>query len=362
MLRLNIPKALLKLAVSAMNPAPPKRVTVRDIARRLNISHTSVSRALRDDRQISRELREKVRRAAETMGYRPDPMLSALSHYRRGLGRAPISAELAWLNQWPVPANLRSFKEFNLYWQGAVEEAERSGFRLEEFAVNRDMPPARVEKILHARNIRGVLLAPIGGHKSQLDSFQWDNFCLVRFGHSIQTPRAHLATSDQLTDGLIAYENMWRRGYRRIGLVSWAKMMTRFGAGYLLADLDMNKGRRLPPLIIEHTDDEREHLRLLQTWINQHKPDAILTDVKEVRKWLKKINCRIPEDIGLAALSVLDGDASAGIDQNSREIGRAAVQLLISLINHNQHGIPATCRELLVEGRWVDGDTLPPKI
>jgi LacI family transcriptional regulator len=346
-----------------MNPhSSQKRVTVRDIARRLKISHTSVSRSLRDDRQISVDLRQKVQQTAKIMGYRPDPMLAALSHYRRGLGNAPICAELAWINQWPAPDKLRAFQEFNLYWQGAEEEAERCGFRLEEFAVNDRMPPERVEKILLARNIRGVLLAPIGAHRNYLAPFQWDNFCIVRFGHSVKTPRAHLVTSDQLTDGMIAYENMWHQGYRRIGLVSWAKMMTRFGAGYLLGDLDMNKGQRLPPLIMEHTDDEREHLQLLQAWIKKYKPDAILTDVKEVRGWLTKIKCRVPDDIGLAALSVLDGNASAGIDQNSREIGRAAVQLLISLINHNQHGVPETCRELLVEGRWVDGDTLPPKI
>ena len=69
----------------------------------------------------------------------------------------------------------------------------------------------------------------------------------------------------------------------------------------------------------------------------------------------------MPEDIGLAAFSVLDGNADAGIYQNSEEIGRAAVQLLISLIHHNEHGVPEVCREVLAEGQWQDGSTLPPK-
>jgi LacI family transcriptional regulator len=60
-------------------------------------------------------------------------------------------------------------------------------------------------------------------------------------------------------------------------------------------------------------------------------------------------------------LSVLDGDAAAGINQNSMEIGRVAAQTLISLINHNERGIPETPREVLVAGRWVDGCSLPPK-
>ncbi|HAO77501.1 MAG TPA: hypothetical protein DCQ92_00730 [Verrucomicrobia subdivision 3 bacterium] len=69
----------------------------------------------------------------------------------------------------------------------------------------------------------------------------------------------------------------------------------------------------------------------------------------------------MPEDIGLAALSILDGNADAGIDQNSDEIGKVAIQLLISLINHNECGIPKICREVLIEGQWVNGTTLPSK-
>ena len=68
----------------------------------------------------------------------------------------------------------------------------------------------------------------------------------------------------------------------------------------------------------------------------------------------------MPEDIGLATLTLLDGgNIDAGIDQNSEEIGRAAAQLLISLINHNELGVPAIGREVLIEGKWVDGSSLP---
>jgi LacI family transcriptional regulator len=96
--------------------------------------------------------------------------------------------------------------------------------------------------------------------------------------------------------------------------------------------------------------------------LKKYKPDAILTDVSELPGLLKKIGCKIPDDLGLATTSVLDGNADAGIDQNSKEIGKVAIQLLISLINHNERGIPRVCREVLVEGQWVDGKTLPPKL
>lgn len=342
---------------------PSTRVTVREIAHRLGVSHTTVSRALKEDPRISEPVRKKVHATARKLGYRPDPMLSALAAYRKGRTLRSIGAELAWINCWPEPARLRTFNEFNLYWMGAAEEAARAGYRLEEFRCPSELPPARLERILSARNIRGLLLTP-GWSATTPDwgSFDWSRFSLVRFGYSLDAPAAHLVTSDQLLDGLMAFENMWRLGYRRIGMVLWSGQGTRvvrFSAGYLYAQLRVPAPSRLPPLVLSE-DNPQTDRRLLE-WMKKEKPDAILTDITELRLRLERLGCRVPKDVALAALSVLDGHADAGIDQNSREIGRAAVQTLISLIHHNERGIPRIPREVLVTGRWVDGSTLPPR-
>lgn len=335
------------------------RVTLRDIASHLGVSHTTISRALHNAPDISRALRDRVQAAARELGYKPDPMLSALAHYRRGRNQSPVGAELAWINHWPNPKKLRSYKEFNLYWQGAYAEAERCGFRLEEFILENNLSLDRLEKVLRARNIRGILLPPRGDAGPDYQQFNWEDFCIVRFGHSITYPHAHLVTSDQLTDGVIAYENIWKHGYRRIGLVTSVKMNTRFGAGFMFSQMKWSPQTRLPVLTLTHERPESDRQQL-KAWLKANRPDAILTDVCELHDLLSKVDCRVPQDIGLAALSVLDGNADAGINQNSEEIGRAAIQLLISLINHNECGIPTICRELLVEGQWVDGSTLPP--
>lgn len=340
--------------------ASPHRITLRDIARRLKVSHTTISRSLQNDPRISKETRDRVQATAREMGHRPDPMLSALAHYRRGKRSVPIAAELAWINHWPNPKKLRSFGEFNLYWEGAFAEAERCGFRLEEIVIQKDMHLSRLEGILRARNITGILLPPAGSNVPDYRSFNWEDFCIVRFGHSFVFPHAHLVSSDQLTDGVIAFENIWKLGYRRIGLVTSAKMHTRFGAGFLFSQMKWSPRTRLPALLLRQESCEDDG-RLLKVWLKENRPDAILTDVSELRAMLQNAGWKVPGDVGLATLSVLDGNADAGIDQNSRVIGKAAVQLLISLINHNERGIPDVCRELLIEGRWVNGSTLPPK-
>ena len=89
--------------------------------------------------------------------------------------------------------------------------------------------------------------------------------------------------------------------------------------------------------------------------------EALLTDVIQPRETLVKLGYRIPEDIGLAATSILDGNSDAGIDQNSEEIGKAAAETLLSLMNHHEYGIPEVVREVLITGKWVDGTTLPPR-
>lgn len=340
--------------------ASKSRVTLRDVAKRLKVSHTTISRALRNDPSISAATRQIVQETAREMGHRPDPMLSALAQYRHGKMTKSISGELAWLNAWPDPKQLRRFNEFDNYWHGASEEADRCGFRLEEFIINKQMSLQRVQKILQTRNIRGILLPPLGSRMPDCHNFRWDDFCIVRFGHSMPFPRAHVVTSDQLTDGMIAFENIWNHGYRRIGMVTSKKMNTRFGAGYFFSQMKWCPDTRLPALVMDAESCAHDS-QILKRWIKANRPDAILTDVRELRDMLTSLGYRIGKDIGLAALSVLDGNADAGINQNSQEIGKAAVQLLISLINHNERGIPDVCRELLIEGRWVNGSTLPPK-
>ncbi|WP_439685509.1 HTH lacI-type domain-containing protein [Cupriavidus oxalaticus] len=50
---------------------PAAEVTIRDVARSLNISHTTVSRALADSPKISEKTRQRVRQEAERLGYVP---------------------------------------------------------------------------------------------------------------------------------------------------------------------------------------------------------------------------------------------------------------------------------------------------
>lgn len=51
-----------------------KRITIKDIATRLNLSTSTVSRALSDHSDVSAETRQMVRHLAEVLDYQPDPI------------------------------------------------------------------------------------------------------------------------------------------------------------------------------------------------------------------------------------------------------------------------------------------------
>lgn len=57
-----------------------KHVTIKDIARYLSISVSTVSRALVDDKNIRKETKEKVLEAAKTLGYKPNPVATNLKY------------------------------------------------------------------------------------------------------------------------------------------------------------------------------------------------------------------------------------------------------------------------------------------
>ena len=362
--------------LSPQDPSPPsppipsspdespaiKSVSIRDLARRLRVSHSTVSRALRDDPRITLARKEQVRALARELRYRPDPMLSALAAYRqRGRQEGPVGAELAWINGWPEPPSLRAFHEFDLYWRGAASEAENAGFRLTEFVLTPQMSATRLAEIFRVRNIRGILVPPHGAHRLDWTGFPWEEFSVVRFGHSVLVPRVHLVTSNQVRNGALAFHRAREKGYRRVGLAISEGATTLFAAGYFFARMREDPACDIPPLQLP-ADDKAAAAHRLEAWLGTHRPDAILTDYQELPSLLARLRLRVPQDIGLSAFSVLDGGGiDAGIDQNSEEIGRSAFRLLASLFLHQERGLPPIVHEILIEGRWVDGASLPDR-
>lgn len=338
------------------------KVTLRDVATTLGVSTMTVSLALRNHTRIPEHRRALIQETAHRMGYRPNAMATALVHQRWNQSAHPISAELAWINCWKEPKQLRAYREFDLCWRGATQAAEKCGFRLEEFVVGGQMTFSRLQKILLSRNIFGIAVPPHGGRAERhpdAASLEWGPYSIIRIGYSIPNLPSHIVAGNHTQSTVLAFAEIRKRGYERIGYVSHPNSSTRAKAGFLMAQTELAPKERVP--ILSLNSQQHDHLQTLHRWIRENEPDAILSELAEMASMLGQLGLRVPEDIGLAATSVLDGNADAGIYQNSEEIGKAAIETLVSLIYQNQTGLPKLCREVLVDSSWRDGSTLPAR-
>jgi LacI family transcriptional regulator len=123
----------------------------------------------------------------------------------------------------------------------------------------------------------------------------------------------------------------------------------------------LNLAHPLPPLLTVENVSEEVFTERFKQWLDKNKPDAILTVDARLIPALKRLHLRIPQDVAVASTTVVDIPVSAGINQDSEEIGRVGVETLIALINSNDRGKPTITRKILVEGTWVDGDSLPDR-
>jgi len=331
----------------------------------LGLSHSTVSRALRNRPEIALKTRERVLRQAEEMGYEPDPMLSALAKYRLSSGERPVKASIAWLNTWSDPTFMLTINELSLYLEGAAEMAQRFGYSLETFELA-GMSLARIEGILKSRNIRGVLIAPLHdpkmkGQAADLKSFPWENFSVVRLGRATAYPPVHFVTSAQTANTMLAFERISSKGYKRVGFVGYRRPLRIFLSGFVMGQLQVPESHRLEPLLLSPEDTLSEKVGRFARWFEKEKPDAILADLQEISFILEELGIRVPDEIALATMTLHDNPVDAGIDQKPKEVGRAAARLMISLLNEQNSGLPEACNEILIRGDWIDGSMMPDR-
>jgi len=346
----------------------PIRVTQKDIARVAGVSHVTVSLALRNRREISVKTRQRIHAIAEKMGYSPDPMLKALAAYRRRQRPVAFQATLAWIVNYHDPDRLFSFEDFQLYFHGAKTRAAELGYSVEIVnLVDYEYNARAVQKMLAARGIEGILVSPLEDFHDHID-LDWSRYSAVRFGYSMRDTLLHTVTNAQYRSAFLAMENLERLGYKRIGCLVGDDFNERTGGhflgGYLSARAQLGL-EEIPTNVfgagISGFADE-QFWGQNRPWMDKHQPDAILSHAGYILPHLQKWGYRVPEDIGIASLALEENETFfSGIHQNARKVGRAAVDLLVSLLDRQETGIPGTPMHVLIEGVWRDGHTTRPQ-
>jgi DNA-binding LacI/PurR family transcriptional regulator len=343
--------------------APQQRISLRDIGRLANLSHSTVSLALRDNPSIALKTRQRVRELAASLGYVPDPMLRALAEYRRDKSVRRYQGSLGWISNHHDANDIVKHVELSLYWKGAEQRALELGYKMVRYTpVIEKMSSASLRRVLINSGIRGLLLTPQPETHAVWD-FDFAGFSAMAFGFSLISPQLHVVTNCQFRSSILAVRRLRAGGFKRIGFVLSDRLNHASEGNFLggfLAEQNKTPTRdRIAPFLSQGLND-KEKARFRQ-WFESHRPDVLLADFWEwTVGYLEDMGLSVPEGVPLAVLSANPNSRRfAGIDQNAFKIGQQAVDTVVGMIYRNETGVPETPTRILVEGRWQEGESVP---
>ena len=337
---------------------PAKQPTMQQIADLVGCSRMAVSLAMRNSPKISAKTIARIRKVADELGYRPNPMVSALMTQLRHGRTVKRPTTIAYVTAYPTEDGWRQSGLFTEFHTGANKRAEALGYHLEEHWLRRPgLSETRFGDVLFARNILGLVIAPLpsGGGILALD---WSRFATAAIGYSVTSPAIHRASNDQYSTIRLAIAELTRLGYRRIGLAMTRdgdeRVKNNWSAGMLVEQSMIPMERRVPLLLADGQFEEA-----FATWFAHYRPDAILTQEWRCGRVLQDLGVRVPEDAGVVNLGVTDGDAQwAGMNQNAELVGAAALDLVDAQLRRNEFGIPVHQKTVVIPGHWVAGPTV----
>jgi DNA-binding LacI/PurR family transcriptional regulator len=333
---------------------------LKSLAELAGVSAQTVSLALRNHPACKAQTRERIQRLAAKVGYRPDPTLSKLMGYLRTARAKRVKATICGLTTRRQP-----FREpyLEALVAGGQARAAALGYAFDVITVDPAAPriAGRLHRILQARGVDGLLLLPMAesGEFSALTA--WENYSLVSVTYSVTAPVTHRVVPSSFNNTIRLCQHLAGLGYRRPGLVTSQAYDHRVGHLITAAIAWLNTGPhpdRVPPLLVHSTLEEE-----FPAWWECHRPDAIIAhsdfDLERIRRLLP---AGAATKTGLACSSAfhfLGRHDLAGIDEQPAEIGAAAIDLLASLIQHGDRGLPPNPRTTLVEGRFRPGRSAP---
>jgi DNA-binding LacI/PurR family transcriptional regulator len=328
----------------------PKRPSQSDVARAAGVSPMTVSLSLRNHASIPERTRDRIRKIAEEMGYKPDPLIGKLMQQLRLGGRRRASFSLCLLCQRRTKGGMQYQDYIAL---GAKKAAEGLGYFFDTVEIDEAMDrPDRLRRLLYSRGIEGIVLAPLFPPADLTKLLDWSKFSVVSTSISVLGPAVHRVIPNQFANALLLGRELNKLGHRRLGLL-------------ISRDLDERTGHRLDAAIqwLNHENGVRdlETLRwelampsaaMLERWINKNRPDAVISDSAYN---LDKFVAEVPglKKLALASTAIIDdGSPYAGILENPEAVGAAAVELLSALFQKGERGIPPIPRTTMINGSF----------
>jgi DNA-binding LacI/PurR family transcriptional regulator len=339
-------------------------VTIKDIAKALGLSTSTVSRALRDSYEISKETKKLVLQYAEKINYHPNPIALSLKN-RRSRSIGVIVSEIANSYFSQVINGIESIAYNNGY--NVIIAQSRESFEREMLNLN----------FLTSRSIDGLIISVSTETKdfSYLKELHLKGMPIVFFDRIVNEIDTHKVIADNYAGAYNATTHLIKSGYRRIAAISNPELVSISKerlAGYRAALVD--NGLTVDDSLIKYClhgglilEEVKDAIDSLLDKKNK-KPDAIFAAADKFTisclRILKAKGLSVPGDIGLLGYSNTDltelfDPPLTVIRQPAFEMGEVATNLLLQVIESKR---PVTdfetkvfSTELLISGSTKKG-------
>lgn len=302
-----------------------KRITLKDIASILGCSRTTVSKGLRNHPEIPKETCERVQEVATKLGYEPNAYAAALANFKQPVSAAQsasIGVLLGHAEGNPIKRGIYDG------WIGGIRAAAaKRGCSVEVFwALEPGMTAEKMESILFARNIKGVVLLAMHADELALDWSRLSCVYLVQSREPLQFDHFSLDYYKTIADGV---ESLHNAGFKRVGLALLSIYASR-GRGQMEAAFRyFYKGRMELEQSIFLYDSSLESF---VTWLQTYRPDAILT-------WrFPQMRDLLDQHFKSKSIRPVVLDFGLDVQQPEKELGAAALDHLINHIYQSVRG------------------------
>ena len=332
------------------------RCNYRDIAAAAGVCAATVSLAMRNHASIPAETRERIRATAEGLGYKPNARVAELMgaiRRNRSVEEMTEAAALFWSDA--SRARVRSFAHLRELEEAARARCAKAGFDLECFYQDEgaEAGARATERVLRARGIRGVILAPLIRRPQRHLEWGWDNFSVVIAGSGQWHPEFHRVRFSHFEDVGMIVQHLVQRGRKRIALVADARVDNRSqhamtGGFFAMVPPDV---RRADSVYLSNGRDQRAFGK----WLDAQRPEALIVGSSEALGWVAKRK-DAPELVVTSRELAPEAKRCAGVKQDYAALGKAAAEQLLGLLSFNQTGVPANPLRVYLRGRWVEAD------
>lgn len=320
--------------------APPP--TQRDLARRLQLSQSCISQALRGSRRIAAVTRQRVRTEAAAAGYLPDPALAALARRRWA---KPRSTVVAFLGSRTAGRDR--------YLDGVRRRCAELGLPLWHLPRSLVDDDEKAQRALDRRRVGGVIV----GQATRFERprrLAWDRLRAVHCGLLMLPESGDIVCPNLLTAVVAAWQLLQARGFRRVAAIM--PFDPRYQSEVLLVGALLALERTLGDGRLRVWTGARQKVNMAHRWLQRRPTDAILGYDHDLWDELRRMGTVSP----YAALTASpDRPDVAGFRSPYAAVASAAVDLIADRLRVAP-GPPSQRRLHLIEMEWVDGGSLPP--